>query len=255
MMEPMGGTFTRVLASRLPPRARRAVRRSTDRLLAPVGSLRGVRTRERVVALTYDDGPDPRHTPAVLEALARHGVRATFFQLVYRAERHPDLVRAVRAGGHEIALHGVDHRRLTGMPPREVAGHLADARARLEAVAGTGVRLFRPAYGSQTVRTLLATRRAGLDVVVWGPTVEDWHDGTPQEVASRALPRLGPGEIMLLHDGFEVPDGDPTPPPQVDRGAVAEHLVGELAANGYRCATVGEMLASGTAWRTAWFRP
>src|SRR6185503_9277869 len=106
-------------------------------------------------ALTYDDGPEPGETDAVLDALAEAGVRATFFQLVYRAEAYPDLVRRVVAAGHEVALHGIDHARLTELPTAEVRRRLNEGKQRLERVAGQPVRLFRPAYGSQTIRTYL----------------------------------------------------------------------------------------------------
>lgn len=251
----MGGNLTRTLAARLSPQARRTVRRLTDRALAPIGSLRGVRTGERIIALTYDDGPDPEHTPAVLDALAEVGARATFFQLVGRAERHRDLVRRVVEAGHEVALHGIDHTRLTSLPAVRVAGLLREGRERLEAVTGQQVRFFRPAYGSQTLRTLLAARRAGLYPVVWGASADDWREGTPVEVVRRVLPRVGPGEIVLLHDGFEKPDGDPLPAPTFDRGETTRILLGALADAGYATATVGRLLHTAPAWRTAWFRP
>lgn len=248
-------SVTRSVAARLSPTARRRVRRATDDLLAPVGSIRGIRTRRRLVALTYDDGPEPGDTEKVLEALAAAGTTATFFQLVGRAERHPEIVRRVVEAGHEVALHGIDHSRLTDLAPAEVHRLVVDGKRRLEAVAGRPVRFFRPAYGSQTVRTLLAVRRAGLHVVVWGPYAEDWRDGPAGEVAGRALAGLAPGEIVLLHDAFEVPAGDPTPRPTFDRGEVSRALLAGLAERGYAGTSVGGLLAAGRTWRTAWFRP
>jgi peptidoglycan/xylan/chitin deacetylase (PgdA/CDA1 family) len=248
-------SLTRSVADRLSPTARQRVRRATDGVLAPLGSLRGARTTDPVIALTYDDGPEPGGTEAVLAALAEQGVQATFFQLVYRAERHPDLVRRILAEGHEIALHGIDHSRLTELPVPAVARLLATGKQRLEAVAGVPIRLFRPAYGSQTVRTFVAARRAGLDVVVWGPTAEDWVDGPAAEVGARALDRSGPGEIVLLHDAFELPPGDPTPPPTFDRGDVTRALLAGLTARGLRPTTVGDLVHGRKPWRTAWYRP
>jgi peptidoglycan/xylan/chitin deacetylase (PgdA/CDA1 family) len=207
------------------------------------------------VALTYDDGPDPVGTPAVLAVLAEAGVTATFFQLAERAERHPDLVRAVLDAGHEIAVHGIDHTRLTGLPRADAAGRIRAARDRLAAVTGRRARYFRPAYGGQTPATYLATRRAGLDPVVWGPTVEDWVDGPAADVAARALTGLGPGEIVLLHDGFEVPPGDTTPEPTFDRGEITRELLALLSERGYTATSVTGLLAHGRPHRTAWFRP
>ncbi|MEN3357055.1 MAG: hypothetical protein V7637_1037 [Mycobacteriales bacterium] len=248
-------SMTRALAGWLSPDARRRVRRATDGVLAPVGSIRGARTGERVVALTYDDGPEPGGTDGVLAALAEAGVRATFFVLAYRAEAHPDLIRRTVAAGHEIALHGIDHSRLTELPPPEVGRLLAAGKARLERITGQPIRLFRPPYGSQTVRTYLAARRAGLDVVVWGPAAEDWRDGPAGEVADRALAGVAPGEILLLHDGFEVPPGDRTPRPTFDRGDLTRALLAGLADRGYTGTPVSTLLAGRRAWRTAWYRP
>jgi len=247
--------LNRVVARRLSPRTRTRIRLATDRLAGPVGSLKGARTSARVVALTYDDGPDPEGTPTVLAALAEVGVTATFFQLAERAERHPELVRAVLDGGHEIGLHGIDHARLTGLSPAEAARRIVEGRDRLAAVTGRPARYFRPTYGAQTLRTYWAVRRAGLDPVVWGPSVDDWRDGAPVEVAARAQARLGPGEVVLLHDGFEVPAGDTTPRPTFDRGEVTRALLRLLAGQGYVATSVGGLLAHGQPWRTAWFRP
>jgi peptidoglycan/xylan/chitin deacetylase (PgdA/CDA1 family) len=224
-------------------------------VLAPLGSVRGVRTDEPIVALTYDDGPEPGDTEAVLDALAAAGVRATFFVLVYRAEQYPELIKRTLGAGHEIALHGIDHSRLTELPVPEVSRRLADGKARLERLTGRPITLFRPAYGSQTVRTYLAARRAGLDPVVWGPTAEDWRDGSPDEVAGRALAGTAPGEIMLLHDAFEIPPGDRTPRPTFDRGEVTHALIAGLRDRGYAATSVGTLLAGRRPWRTAWYRP
>jgi peptidoglycan/xylan/chitin deacetylase (PgdA/CDA1 family) len=227
----------------------------TDRLSAPVGSVKGARTTEPVVALSYDDGPDPAGTPAVLAALADGGARATFFVLVERAERYPHLVRAVLAAGHEIGLHGIDHSRLTGLAPAEVARRLAEGRQRLAALTGEPTRWFRPPYGAQSLRTYRAARRAGLDPVVWGPEVEDWRDGPAEEVARRVEARLGPGEVVLLHDAFELPSGYRTPPPGFDRGEVTAALLALLVEHGYAATSVSGLLEHGRPWRTAWFRP
>lgn len=243
------------LRNRLTPRQRSALRTATDEALAFVGSVKGARTAERVVALTYDDGPDPAGTAAVLDALAAHGATATFFQLVHRAERHPDLVRRVLEEGHEIALHGLDHSRLTALPVDVVRRTLGEARRRLEDVAGAPVRWFRPPYGAQTLATYRAATRAGLTPVVWGPTVADWQDGTPADVAARPAARPRPGQVVLLHDAFEAPAGDPTPAPTFDRGEVTHAYLERLAREGYRGTSVSGLLTLGRTWRTAWFRP
>ena len=247
--------LTRTAAARLSPDARRRVRRAADAALGPLGSVRGADTPRRWVALTFDDGPEPGSTEAVLGALAETGATATFFQLVERAERYPGLVGEVVAAGHEIGLHGIDHRRLTELPSSTVHRLVVDGKRRLEDVAGVPITLFRPAYGSQTVRTLLAVRSAGLRVVVWGPSAEDWRDGSPEEVAGRALSSICPGDVVLLHDGFETPPGDPLPRPTFDRGQVCRSLLAGLTERGYAGTSVTGLLTAGRPRTTAWFRP
>jgi peptidoglycan/xylan/chitin deacetylase (PgdA/CDA1 family) len=122
-----------------------ALLRSARPGLLPLSSVACVATDDRVVALTFDDGPDPDQTPEVLDALAEAGARATFFVLVDRAAEHPDLLRRIAAEGHEIGLHGEDHTRLTTLPIREALRRIRRGKRRLEELTGRPVTLFRPA--------------------------------------------------------------------------------------------------------------
>ncbi len=160
-----------------------------------------VRAGRGDLALTFDDGPDPKTTPAVLEALAEHGVRATFFLLHERARKHPDLVRALVASGHEVALHGGIHRHAWLKNPLRLYGELAEAKQALEGLAGTPVRHYRPPHGGWTWPLLLATRRLGLVPVQWEVEAGDWVPGaSPKAVAAKVLARVRPGSIVVMHD-------------------------------------------------------
>lgn len=244
------------LRDRLSPGARTAVRRAMDPVLASVGSIRGAHTAAPWLGLTFDDGPDPRHTPAVLDVLAEHDVTATFFMLVDRAEAHPELARRVAGAGHEVALHGLDHRRLTTLSPAVVDARMRDGRARLERLIGRPVRRFRPPFGSQSLRTYVITRQAGLEVVVWSADAQDWEEQTAAEVAARAAARVTPGCILLLHDGMA---GDPREPakvpPTFERAEAADRFLTEMRGRGWRLGTVDSLLAAAPAAKTAWFRP
>ena len=238
----------------LGPRARRAARAVADGLLAPVaGSISGGRHPTTQVAVTFDDGPDPLVTPLLLDALNRRDTRCTFFLLVPQAERHPALVREIARAGHEIALHGLDHRPLPSLSHRDAVRVLLDARARLSAIADTPIRFYRPPYGAQSLGSWAAARRAGLEIVVWSADAADWEEQTAREVATTASRRLRAGGILLLHERLEPgPDGAPVLT-SFDRVEMASLVLDDIDAAGLDAVTVGELVAPG-ARRTAWFR-
>jgi peptidoglycan/xylan/chitin deacetylase (PgdA/CDA1 family) len=233
-----------------------AVRPAVRALTGPVGSLRGVRTEAPNAVLTFDDGPDPVGTEQVLGALAERKATATFFVLVDRAERYRTLLAEVAAEGHEIALHGIDHRRLTLMSTSDVRNRTSEGKARLEDLTGTPVRWFRPPYGSQTPGTWLAIRRCGLEPVVWGPTAWDWTDRPVAEMAELAMRTMARGSVLLAHDGFAVdPDVvSDLPEPSFDRGELARAVIDGLTERGLSGVSLGEALRHGEPDRWAWFR-
>lgn len=223
----------------------------------PLSSVACVRTGDRVVSLTYDDGPDPRSTPGILDALAEHGARATFFVLVEPAERHPALIARILAEGHEVALHGIDHARLSGMPLRRSLPLIRAGRRRLEQVTGRPVTLFRPTYGAQTLAQFAATRALGMDVVIWSAWARDW-DGAPAEVvAERALGALHRGGFLLLHDasGDGVGESDGRGDGGLDRVRATRLLLAGMATRGYASRPVSDLLSAGPAVRTVWAEP
>jgi peptidoglycan-N-acetylglucosamine deacetylase len=161
---------------------------------------RGPRDRPRA-ALTFDDGPGPS-TPAVLDALADEGARATFFVLGRQAERHPELVRRIVADGHQLANHGYDHGILIFRGPAHVEDQLRRAELAAEAAAGAGAmsRLFRAPHGFRGPATALGARRAGYRMAAWTRGVFDSADPGAAAIARRAACALEPGAILLLHD-------------------------------------------------------
>jgi peptidoglycan/xylan/chitin deacetylase (PgdA/CDA1 family) len=244
------------LRARLPPRLRSRARRLGDLALAPrFGSLKGARTTEPIVALTFDDGPDPIGTSAVLDALARMSSRATFFMLTEQAEAFPDLARRVVREGHEVGLHGTTHLRPATLPPARLKAWIAEGRRRLEAVIERPVRLFRPPFGSQSLRSFLAIRSLGLDVVVWSADAADWEEGSPAEIARLGLAGLAPGAVLLLHDGYAPDPQDPRSGPERDRGETVARLLAGISARGYQATSLDGLLQGRRALRTAWFRP
>jgi peptidoglycan-N-acetylglucosamine deacetylase len=153
------------------------------------------------VALTFDDGPHPEGTPAVLERLAGAGAVATFFLIGEQVERRPELAARIAAEGHRIAVHGYRHRLQLRMSPREVDADMARARGVIEAAVGGGVRWHRPPYGIYSPAGLEAARQAGLRPLLWSRWGKDWRKlTTPGRIAGRATRALVPGDVILLHD-------------------------------------------------------
>ncbi|MGW6564845.1 polysaccharide deacetylase family protein [Streptomyces sp. NPDC054975] len=243
-------TMRRVLG----PRGRRAARHAVDAVAGPwLGSIGRVRTNLPYIAVTFDDGPDRTWTPRVLDVLTDNACHATFFMLLYNARPHPDLVRRVVAEGHEIALHGPDHQSLVPLSRQAVRTRLESAASELAAIAGAPVRLFRPPFGAQTLRSYLGVRGAGLECVVWDLDSLDWCGGSERDVADGVIAHATQGDIVLAHDGRAGIDegGGPTPP--FDRARMTELLIGGLAQRGLRGVTVSDLLAVGDVHRTVWF--
>lgn len=230
--------------------ARRLARRAFNRAAGALfGTVVSARTPARVAALTFDDGPDPVHTPRLLDVLRRHGARATFFMVGAQAARHPDLVARVAAEGHEIGNHSWDHPSLPLLDGAAVADQLRRAGA---ALAPHGGALMRPPYGHQTLATFLRARRLGYRVVAWSVLGEDWRDDPADVVARRVLDGLAPGAIVLLHDNlFTFADAA-----HRDRTPTIDAVDAVLrAAAGYRFLTVSALLREGRAARRWWSPP
>ena len=162
----------------------------------------------RGVALTFDDGPSPAHTPRVLALLDDAGMKATFFVIGAKAAAHPELVREIVARGHAVGIHGHHHDRfLTLRSPDTVGDDLAEALATVEAITGERPTLFRPPVGLTSPRVARALEWFELVVVGWSVRGLDGLAGArPERVAERIVPRLADGAIVLLHDAAERDD-------------------------------------------------
>lgn len=236
------------------------LRRSAVHALSPVtsvaGSLVAVRTQQPHAVLTFDDGPEPRGTEGVLAALAERSATATFFVLVHRAQRHAALLDEVVAAGHEIGLHGIDHRRLTRLDRDEVRRNLADGHSQLQDLLGARVRWFRPPYGAQTPSVWRSVRRQGLEPVLWGPCAWDWLPLPEAQLAARALRGLDRGAVLLAHDGFaRRQDGaDDAPVPRLNRADLIRRVLDGMTERGLAGRSLTEVLAHGKPRLVPWFR-
>jgi peptidoglycan/xylan/chitin deacetylase (PgdA/CDA1 family) len=189
------------------------------------------------VALTFDDGPDPGSTPEFVRVLAERRVHATFFMLGSMVAKAPGLAAELAAAGHEVGVHGWDHRYLPARTPAATRSDVARATDLIAAVTGIRPRLFRPPYGVLSGPALLAARELDLAPVLWGASGREWTPGaTPASVLRTLLRGLHGGVTVLLHDS-----GCTSPPGawQAGLGAVRP-LLDECERRGLAVGPVGE---------------
>lgn len=172
---------------------------SSRRTLEPVAARR---ERAPVVALTFDDGPDPRWTPQVLQVLAEEGVKATFCVVGFMARRHPDLVRAARDQGHVLCDHTEHHaEHLPGAPREQIVAEMGDGARSIEAAAGGRPPLYRPPGGHLGPDVVAVAHEQGLRVLRWTVDPHDYLSPPADAIAGRVLDAVRPGGVILLHDG------------------------------------------------------
>jgi peptidoglycan/xylan/chitin deacetylase (PgdA/CDA1 family) len=153
------------------------------------------------VALTFDDGPHPEGTPAILELLARHGATATFFVVGEQVRRRPALLARIHGQGHQVALHGDRHRLQLRLGRDAVLDDLRRGTAAIEDALGAGPAWHRPPYGVYSSPGIAAIRAAGLKPLLWSRWGKDWRRlTTPPRIAARITDGLLPGDVILLHD-------------------------------------------------------
>lgn len=184
---------------------------------------------EKVVALTFDDGPSGKYTRRLLEGLQQRQVQATFFLCGYRMECYPELTRAIVEGGHEVGLHGYSHDCMAAMDSTTLHAELQKTASIFFRITGTRSTLLRPPGGQMTAAVRGAAREQGLAIVTWSVDPRDWATSSRQAVVERVLRQVKNGDILLLHDMTDS---------SVD---AALEIVDRLSAQGYRFVTVSSL--------------
>jgi peptidoglycan-N-acetylglucosamine deacetylase len=172
-------------------------------LIAP----RSAPGRPGEIALTFDDGPNPAWTPRLLDSLASHDVRATFFLVGRYAQAEPDLVRRILAAGHLIGNHSWSHPNLAVTAAHRVRQELARTNETLEQITGAPIRYFRPPFGARRPVVLQIARSLGMTSVLWNAITTDWREPSPDCIAQRIMSKIdrnqrrGWATNLVLHDG------------------------------------------------------
>ena len=200
----------------------------------------GLPPGSRQLALTYDDGPNDPYTSQLMEVLARHHVKATFFVLGRFVEQKPEIVRALASAGHVIGNHSWDHPRLIFASNSELTHQVQRTQSAIFDACGVTPTLFRPPYGGRRPGTLTSIRKLGLEPVMWNVTCYDWKPTSAETVLAHAQRQIRGGDVILMHDGDQRAMG-------ADRSHTVdatERIVARYKSVGYQFVTVPEMMKS-----------
>ncbi|MBB6670551.1 polysaccharide deacetylase family protein [Cohnella nanjingensis] len=190
---------------------------------------------EKAIALTFDDGPDPKDTPQILDLLREYDAKATFFIMGRKAREHPEIVKREALEGHEIANHTFTHPVLVRCSTKQIRKEIEDTQEILTSAAGVRPVLFRPPEGFFDSRVLEISKQQGLKTVLWSwhhPT-DDWSRPGVGHIVRGALGDVRNGDIILFHDYVHGP---------TQTIAALRQILPKLAKDGYRFVTVSELL-------------
>jgi peptidoglycan-N-acetylglucosamine deacetylase len=191
-------------------------------------------TNQKVVALTFDDGPHPKYTPLLLELLHKERVRATFFLLGKNAEQYPKITSWIYRAGHEIGNHSYSHREPKQLSRVQVYDEIKKTEKIIKNIVGRRPDHFRSPYGELTPSILKATYDAGYQLINWNIDPRDWDRHRTAEVMTGSIKnKIRPGDIVLFHDG-----GDN----QKEMMTAVENLIHLLKANNYHFVTISELV-------------
>jgi peptidoglycan/xylan/chitin deacetylase (PgdA/CDA1 family) len=169
-----------------------------------ISTIGGATDGEKNLYLTFDDGPNPDTTAALLELLEAEGVLATFFLIGTEVARFPDLARAVCAKGHTIGNHSLNHNFMPSMPTRMIEREIRHTNALLEKATGRKPKLFRPPYGMIDKRGAACLKELDMRIVYWGAVPEDWQGVGAARVVERVCRKLADGSLIVLHEGSHI---------------------------------------------------
>jgi peptidoglycan/xylan/chitin deacetylase (PgdA/CDA1 family) len=195
------------------------------------------------LALTYDDGPNETHTQRLLDVLAKHDVRATFFMIGRYVQRRPEIARAVASAGHVIGNHTFTHPNLVLVSALQTRIQIEECQRALHDAVGDHSNLFRPPFGGRRPESLRLVRSLGLQPIMWNVTAFDWKTTSAERVERNVLKQVNGGNVILLHDGSHRELG-------LDRSHSVEatdRLIRRYKSKGFEFVTIPEMMGAAEA--------
>lgn len=194
----------------------------------------------KVVALTFDDGPDPKYTPEILDVLDRYHVKATFFMVGRHVRKHPDLAKRVAEQGHEIGNHTYSHLNLFEARPEVVEREISECDDIISEVTGTSPRLFRPPRGLSTPGAFRMAQLLRHTVVLWSNSSEDWAEISVRDITRNVIERVKSGDLILFHDsGDLIRESGGT---RINTVKALPAIIEDLQARGFSFVTVTQMM-------------
>lgn len=191
---------------------------------------------DKVVALTFDDGPNPPYTLQLLDVLDKYGIKSTFFLIGQNAEKYPETAKAIAQRGHLIGNHTYTHSDLLKIAEGQIQEELSKSADVIENATGTRPKFLRPPHGFRDPLVLQLAKEQKLDIVQWSVMAEDWKKPGTNVIVDRVLSKVNNGSIVLLHDGDGIISGD-----RSQTVAATEIIIKQLQQQGFRFVTVEEM--------------
>jgi peptidoglycan-N-acetylglucosamine deacetylase len=195
-----------------------------------------VETKEPVVALTYDDGPNPEYTNKLINLLDELEVKATFFTIGKEIKAHPQVIKQLVKSGHEVGNHSYSHQKMTWKTPKFIAEEINKTDELLRELGVENEILFRAPFGFKRLTLPYILKQKKRKNILWSLDPKDYQESNPEIIAQRIIQNIKPGTIILLHDG----GGDRTATINA-----TEIVINKLQARGYRFLTVSELLKTG----------
>ena len=197
-------------------------------------ALSGLPRGSKQIALTFDDGPNDPHTLHLLDVLAKHNAKATFFMIGRYVRQRPDIAAEVARRGHVVGNHTFTHPFLAIQPAARIRDEITDCTRALTDAVGTHSKLFRPPWGARRPGVFRIVRQLGLQPVMWNVTGFDWNAPPAEYIERKVSRRIRGGTIVLLHDGGHLNFG-------ADRSntvQAVDRLIARYKAEGFEFATI-----------------
>jgi len=192
-----------------------------------------IKTKDKLVALTFDDGPSPEWTPKILDVLKKYAVKATFFMIGEHCLKYPETARRVAQESHEIGNHTFDH-------PQELIDEIKRSEKAIEEVTGKRTRLIRPPKAWLTSVEKKVINELGYKIILWSLNSKDWVNFNDRYIVKYLMRNIKPGDIILFHDsgGVFTSEGGK----RTETVKAIARLIEKLKTKGYRFVTVSELL-------------